>query len=128
MILAVKTADFIAELVLFDDSEAARDVWHTDRDMARGLLERIEAFLAHNSLSWEDISGIIAYKGPGSFTSLRIGLTTVNAMAYSLHIPIVGVSSDDWLSQGVSRLQSNENDMMVLPEYGAEPRITNPRK
>ncbi len=128
MILAVKTADFVAELVLFDNSEVARDVWHTDRDMARGLLERIETFLARNSLSWGDISGIIAYNGPGSFTSLRIGLTTVNTMAYSLHIPIVGVTSDDWLSHGVSRLQGNENDTMVLPEYGAEPRITSPRK
>ncbi len=128
MIFCIKTSDLAAELVLFDATEIAREVWLTDRNMAQGLLGKIERLLTQHNLTWDDITGIVAYKGPGSFTSLRIGLTTVNTMAYSLHIPIVGVSHDDWLSDGVRRLHAHENDMMVLPEYGAEPRITSPRK
>ncbi|MEO5691403.1 MAG: tRNA (adenosine(37)-N6)-threonylcarbamoyltransferase complex dimerization subunit type 1 TsaB [Candidatus Saccharimonadales bacterium] len=128
MILGIKTSDLVAELVLYDETEIARDDWQTNRDMARGLLERIELLLEKNNASWNQLSGLIVYKGPGSFTSLRIGLTTANSIVYSLAIPIVGSSGDDWITDGIVRLRNNENDTSVFPEYGAEPRITSPRK
>lgn len=128
MILGIKTADLVAELVLFDGFFKAHDMWQTDRDMATGLLSRIESLLEKNHLTWVQLSGVVAYKGPGSFTSLRIGLTTANSIAFSLDLPIVGMTGDEWLADGVTRLKSGENDVSVLPEYGAEPRITSPRK
>ena len=43
-------------------------------------------------------------------------------------IPIVGVTGDAWREECLARLQNGRNDEIVLPEYGAEARITKPRK
>ena len=128
MIIGIKTADRVAELILSNQEVIARDEWQADREMARGLLARIETLMHANSVSWDDLSGIVVYRGPGSFTGLRIGLTTANSIAYSLDLPIAGAQGDNWLQDGEARLRAHENDEMVLPEYGAEPRITSPRK
>ena len=128
MILAAKTADKMAEIVLFDKDIVAREEWLADREMAKGLLGQIETVLENNGLTWKDLTGLIAYKGPGSFTGLRIGLTTLNAVAYSLGAPIVGVQGDNWILDGSALLHDGNNHEMVVPEYGADPRITSPRK
>jgi tRNA threonylcarbamoyladenosine biosynthesis protein TsaB len=40
-----------------------------------------------------DIEGVVCFKGPGSFTGLRIGLTVGNALAYAQNIPVVASKS-----------------------------------
>ncbi len=91
-------------------------------------LGHLETFLHANNKSFSELSGLLAYRGPGSFTGLRIGITVLNTMSYAQTIPIVGETGDDWLSHGIGRLQNDENDQVVLPEYGAEARITKPKK
>jgi tRNA A37 threonylcarbamoyladenosine modification protein TsaB len=59
---------------------------------------------------------------------VRIGLSVANAFADSLNIPIVGSSSENWINDGLIRLQADENEKIVLPEYGAPVKITQPRK
>ncbi|NMC51426.1 tRNA (adenosine(37)-N6)-threonylcarbamoyltransferase complex dimerization subunit type 1 TsaB [Candidatus Kuenenbacteria bacterium] len=71
--------------------------------------------------------GIIAVKGPGSFTALRIGITTANTMAFGLRIPVVGVTDgllEKLIKEGVSNLKKAKVGNYVMPEYGAEPNIT----
>jgi tRNA threonylcarbamoyladenosine biosynthesis protein TsaB len=68
------------------------------------------------------------YKGPGSFTGLRIGLSIGNALANSFDIPIVGETGDDWIQHGLKRLEDQENDKIVMPEYGAPVHITKQKK
>ena len=63
-----------------------------------------------------------------SFTGLRIGLAVLNTIAHEQRIPIVGVTGDAWREECLDRLQNGRNDEIVLPEYGAEARVTKPRK
>ncbi|HOZ36677.1 MAG TPA: tRNA (adenosine(37)-N6)-threonylcarbamoyltransferase complex dimerization subunit type 1 TsaB [bacterium] len=75
----------------------------------------------------KSLRGIIAVKGPGSFTALRIGLTTANTMAFGLNIPVVGVMDgilEKIIKEGVSELKKVKVGNYVMPEYGAEPNIT----
>jgi len=128
MILAIKTDTGTAELILCDAAGEiiAREEWQADRTLARDLLGHLEALLQNHT--WSDLTGLIVFKGPGSFTGLRIGITVINSIAYAEHIPIVGTQGETWLSEGVKRLRNDDNDEIVLPEYGAPPRITQPKK
>ncbi len=78
-------------------------------------------------LDLKRLRGIIAVKGPGSFTALRIGLTTANAMAFALGIPIVGVMDGEFgkiVDEGMKTLKKAKLGKYVMPEYGMEPNIT----
>jgi tRNA threonylcarbamoyladenosine biosynthesis protein TsaB len=102
--------------------------WEAGRTLAKGLLGYIEDTLAKHDASLSNVSGIVVFKGPGSFTGLRIGLTVLNTLADAEHIPIVGETGDVWKDSGYKRLSAGENDAIVLPEYGAAAHITTPRK
>lgn len=129
MILAIKTDQPEAELrVLSDEEVIITHHWKAHRQLSNTLIETIEEQLKLAAVSLNDLQGIIVYKGPGSFTGLRIGITTANTLAYSLGIPVVGETSDDWLNQGVASLKSAQLADFVMPLYGSEPIITEPRK
>lgn len=130
MILAIKTDNPTAELVLLDRGGEVleRETWLAERRLALELLSRLEALLIQHGASWKALTGLIVYEGPGSFTGLRIGITVMNTISYSRNIPIVGQTGDEWSEIGVKRLLANENDRIVMPAYGAPARITQPRK
>ena len=126
MILAIKTADMTATLILLDDdgNEVGRSEWESGRQLSNDLLQKIEDLVGE----WSKLTGIIVFKGPGSFTSLRIGITVANTLSDSLGIPIAGADGEDWADDGLGLLQNGENDQIVLPEYGGEANITKPKK
>lgn len=78
----------------------------------------------------KSIKGIIVIKGPGSFTALRIGLTTANTMAWGLNLPIVGlmlnenIDEKELILKGYNKIKKLKKFKAVMPEYGREPNIT----
>jgi tRNA threonylcarbamoyladenosine biosynthesis protein TsaB len=61
-------------------------------DYAERLLPTLAAALEKHGLSKKDIALFVVASGPGSFTGLRVGLSTVKALADALAVPIVAVS------------------------------------
>ena len=59
---------------------------------SRHLLSMIENALAASRLKLSDLDGFVVTKGPGSFTGLRIGMSTVKGLAMAVGKPLVGVS------------------------------------
>ena len=129
MILALKTNEPTAYIGLFDaDTPVEEYRWEADRQLADTLLIEIEKLLRRHKLSWKDLAGVVVFKGPGSFTGLRIGLTVANALAYAQQIPIAGGRGGDWLESGLKTLRKAQPGGQVMPEYGAEPNISKPKK
>lgn len=130
MIILLDTSSRTAKLTIYnaDGEEKSYTEWEADRQMARGLHRFIAECLSSNNASIHELSAIGVYRGPGSFTGLRIGLTVANTLADSLAIPIVGATADDWPKRALTRLINGENDSLVMPEYGGEANITTPRK
>lgn len=60
---------------------------------ARRLPDLLLEVLAGAGRSLDEIEALVVGLGPGSFTGLRTGLATMNALAYGRKCPIVGVSS-----------------------------------
>jgi tRNA threonylcarbamoyl adenosine modification protein YeaZ len=68
--------------------QEARD---TGRELANVLQIRLGEFLA--PLDWEELSYLSVSRGPGSFTSLRIGLTCARIIAQQFSLPLFTFSS-----------------------------------
>ncbi len=128
MILAVDTATPTCKVWLVNGSNQTSYEWEAGRNLADGLIGYLRTILKENGASWDDLTAIAVYKGPGSFTGLRIGLTVLNTIADDKAIPIVGSTGDDWLEQALVRIHKQESDGLVMPLYGREPNITKPRK
>ena len=127
MIVLWNSAEMTVQLTLIDGDKRTDYEWVAERNLARDMLAYLRDRLAENEASFADISGIGVFRGPGSFTGLRIGLAVLNTIAHEQRIPIVGVTGDAWREECLARLQNGRNDEIVLPEYGAEARITKPR-
>lgn len=129
MYLGIRTDSPVAEFYLYDgDKLVSERTWQADRRLAHGLLGQLEAFLGEQDITFHDLTGLFVYRGPGSFTGLRIGITVMNTIAYSEKISIIGGDGDGWREEALVKLGSGQNDEVVLPLYGAEPRITKPTK
>jgi len=127
-ILTFRTDKQEAEIGLYNDhKQIVYQVWQAHRELAETINTKIIDVLMEGDVRLHELGGIVCYKGPGSFTGLRIGLSVANALAYSLQIPIVTTTEDGWLEQGIGRLLGNQNERVGLPLYGAEPNITTPK-
>ena len=128
-ILTLRTDNPEAEIGLYKDHEQiSYQTWQAHRQLAETIHIKIMEVLATQELTLKDLDGLVIYQGPGSFTGLRIGITVANALANSLAIPICGTMSEEWLVTGLRRILAGQSDQLVLPEYGALPHITAPKK
>jgi tRNA threonylcarbamoyladenosine biosynthesis protein TsaB len=129
MILTIRTDKLESELGLFEgDTKLAYETWEAHRKLADTIHLKLKGLLGGQNKSLKDISGIVVFKGPGSFTGLRIGMSVANALAYSLGVPVAAAGGEDWIQDGMTRLQEHPKTQPVTPEYGQDPHITKPRK
>ena len=85
-------------------------------DQSRDLLIKINELLKNKKISLNDISAIAVNRGPGSFTGVRVGITTANTLAWSLDIPIIGYL-DGQLESGLKNIKDKNFSNIVLPFY-----------
>ncbi len=127
MILVIDTSEAEAQLRLLDThfNELDSLVWVSRLNQSEELLAKIEDFLASNSMTKIDLKSLIVNPGPGSYTGLRVGLTTANFLAFSLNIPIFSTAQ----SSKILSLKHLPTSFIqpVLPVYGKEPYITKPK-
>ena len=128
MILLLDTSTPTCKLTLVDGDWQYDDEWEAGRTLAKGLLGYLQEQLTKNGKTFVDISGIGTFKGPGSFTGLRIGLTVLNTIADAQQIPIIGSTNENWQEAVLRELEAGKNEKIVLPFYGGEAHITKPRK
>lgn len=124
MRLYLKTDGNLCELYSNDNYFS----WEAGRELSKHLHKFIYESLQSLNKDWQDIDSIVAFKGPGSYTALRIGLTVVNTLANGLNIPIVGTEGKNWRKTGDDMLKNGENHQIVLPIYYQDAVITKPKK
>ncbi|MBM3210353.1 tRNA (adenosine(37)-N6)-threonylcarbamoyltransferase complex dimerization subunit type 1 TsaB [Candidatus Saccharibacteria bacterium] len=128
MYLLLNTSTPECQVIIGDARNQQQYSWQAGRELAYGMHDFIRDCLAQNSLTFSDIKGIGLYRGPGSYTGLRIGCTVGNTLATALAVPVVGGEGDMWISACLKLLDDGENHLVVLPLYGGEAHITAPRK
>ena len=128
MILLWNSADMLVRFTLVDGDKKYEYEWLAGRELARGMLAYVRDKLAERDATFASLQGIGVFRGPGSYTGLRIGLTVVNTLASALAVPIVGATGADWQHECMDRLAAENDDKIVLPEYGGEAHTTKPKK
>ncbi len=99
-VLAIDTSTYVMGVAVLRDSKVAGEmVTHLKKNHSVRLMPAIRAVMDEAEMNPSDLDRIVVAQGPGSYTGVRIGVTTAKAMAWSLGIPIVGVSSLEMLAQ-----------------------------
>jgi tRNA threonylcarbamoyl adenosine modification protein YeaZ len=96
LILAFDTATDVATSALVSDGEVLGE----RMSRAMTLLEDVDALLRQAGMHTRDVDALAVGIGPGSFTGVRIGLSTARGLALALDLPVAGVSTLDALSAG----------------------------
>ena len=99
------------------DGKSAQRVRETARGQAAHLIPLIQETLEEIDVSFQDLDVIGVTRGPGSFTGLRIGLTTARTLGLSLNIPVIGLNTLDLMARHVD---STENILVVLETKRAD--------
>ena len=98
-ILAVDTSTPSGSIAFMEkDRVVVEWTLHSATTHNRRLLKSVDQFLHELQWTIDDIGGFCAATGPGSFTGLRIGLTTIKTLAWSLGKPFVGIPTLDALA------------------------------
>ena len=126
MYLIINTSDnkkiFIG--LIRDDKLISKKIISAKYKQAEKLLPMIEKLLEKNKVCLKNLKGIIIAKGPGSFTSLRVGVVTANTLSFALGIPVVGVGVGEFddleglVKKGVEKLKKGRKGKIVKPVYG----------
>ena len=115
MLLAIDTSTDTASLALVQDSETLAELtWRCEENHSVELLPRLTDLLNQTKSSLQSISSIAVARGPGSFNGLRVGVSTAKGLAFSLGIPIVGISTLE-----VEAYQHAEADLPICPIFNA---------
>lgn len=107
MLLAVDTSTAQVGLALYDGSQVLGEyAWRSSQRHTVELAPAIFELLTRCGLSMDDVHALGIALGPGSFTSLRVGLSLVKGLVLARHLPLIGIPTLDVLAadQAPSRL------------------------
>ncbi|NNE06858.1 MAG: tRNA (adenosine(37)-N6)-threonylcarbamoyltransferase complex dimerization subunit type 1 TsaB [Xanthomonadales bacterium] len=118
-LLAIETATERCSVALSVDGEVLSRGQQAPRQHAALLLPWVKELLAEAGIRLRDIDALAFSRGPGSFTSLRIGIGVTQGLAWGAEIPVVPVSSLNCAAQ-VAAQQGVTHALVALDARMAE--------
>lgn len=107
MLLAVDTSTAQVGLALYDGAQVIGEyAWRSSQRHTVELAPAVFELLTHCGLTMDNVRALGVALGPGSFTSLRVGLSLVKGFAVARGLPLIGIPTLDILAsaQPLSRL------------------------
>src|SRR5258705_6096410 len=99
MLLAVDTSTAQVGIAIYDGSQVISEyAWRSSQRHTVELAPAIFESLKRCGLTMDDIHVLGVALGPGSFTSLRVGLSLAKGLALSRHLPLIGIPTLDILA------------------------------
>ena len=96
MLLAVDTSTAQVGLALYDGAQVPGEMsWSTRQHHTAELAPALAGLLSRAGVSIDMLGALAVAIGPGSFTSLRVGLSLVKGIALARRLPVIGVPSLD---------------------------------
>lgn len=103
IVLSIDSSSKVATVALLkDDTLLGEYILNDKKEHSAILMPMIEKLLKECNLDVDDIDGYVVSKGPGSFTGLRIGMSTIKGMSFGSNKPYISLSSLDGLAYSLS--------------------------
>ena len=116
IILNIETATKNCSVALAKEGKtiACKEIAEQNFSHAEKLHVFIEELLAENQLQFSDLSAIAVSQGPGSYTGLRIGVSSAKGFCYALNIPMIAIDTLQLLAK-----QIQIEDGIIIPMIDA---------
>lgn len=102
-ILAIESSSMVAGAAVVDDDKVVAEyLLNHKKTHSQILMPLVDEMLDGVDMSLDDIDAFAVSSGPGSFTGLRIGISTIRALAQSIGRPVIGVPTLDGLAYNMA--------------------------
>lgn len=93
-LLALDTSTEVAGVALLEGAQIRFSHTFLHRmDLSRRLLPAVRWLLGDAGVPFASVEGLVVGLGPGSFTGVRIGVTTAKVLAQAVNLPLVGIGT-----------------------------------
>jgi tRNA threonylcarbamoyladenosine biosynthesis protein TsaB len=118
LILSIETSTKVCSVALYDENVllACHDVL-VEKSHSRIITVLIDNILKSTDHKMEDIQAVAVSKGPGSYTGLRIGVSTAKGLCYALDKPLIGINTLEAMAFEVNRYSTSKN--LICPMLDA---------
>jgi len=93
------------------------------RHSSDGMFIALDQIFKEAKIKLSTLQGIAVLRGPGSFTSIRVGIAVANQIAHQLKIPIVGLTTDEWYRFKIDQSKAVYLQTMNRDEVYSDGRI-----
>jgi tRNA threonylcarbamoyladenosine biosynthesis protein TsaB len=120
-ILCIETSTKACSVALANNGEllAFKESVDLDYSHAEQLNLFIEEVMKQAKIEFGQLNAISVSKGPGSFTGLRIGVSTAKGLAYALNIPLLSLETLESMAVGFSHGHVEESNELLVPMIDA---------
>lgn len=102
LILSIETSTRVCSVALHENGSMLSSQLHQVEKSHSSLLPSIAIDICKEvDVEFKDLNAIAVSSGPGSYTGLRIGVSTAKGFAYTLGIPIIGIPTLDIMLEAV---------------------------
>jgi tRNA threonylcarbamoyladenosine biosynthesis protein TsaB len=122
-ILIIETSDRVNSIALCDTDgrlincidEISEQYTHIEL-----LQVNVDKLLKDNEIAFSDLCAIAVSSGPGSYTGLRIGVSSAKGYAYALDIPLISIPTLELLANGmINYLETKNENIILIPTIDA---------
>lgn len=114
IILSIDTSTAVCSAAIHRDAKLMANAdLYLEKSHSNSLNPLIEQLLQHCDLKMQDVNAIAVSSGPGSYTGLRIGLSTAKGLCYALGIPLISVSSLDSMTTQVLSFHTSDQSIFI---------------
>ena len=115
MILQIETATTSCSIALANEGKVLASKEVTGRNVhAERITLFIDEVIASAGIKYEDLDAIAVSSGPGSYTGLRIGVSTAKGLCFALGKPLIAVETLEAMASGVADRTGHQADNTIL--------------
>ena len=112
VILNIETATRVCSVgVSIDGKLIALRESHTQNSHAEQITLFVQEVLNKSSITTKELDAVAVSKGPGSYTGLRIGVSTAKGFCYGLDIPLIGINTLESMANGMINLINKSDNL-----------------